>query len=418
VAAQTSGGAEEPDETTSDPEVETFPTLEELAKHWPRFRGAGGSGIAPFDEAPVSVDPESGKGILWKVKVPLSAPNSPVVWGDRVFLTGANEMKREVYSFDAKSGNLLWQEPVPTRLREPPEVMEDATGFAASTAAVDGKRVFAIFATGDLACFDFQGKRLWMKSYGPLENHYGHASSLLVYRHLLLVLMDQALEDDGKSVLVALDVRSGDVAWEAKRAVDASWITPIVAPTSQGDQVITNASPWVIAHDPLTGAEIWKADCMAGEVAPSPVYADGLVFCVNIDAELVAIRPDGSGDVTDTHIAWYGEDNLPDICSPLATDAFVFLLTSSGRLTCYDAKEGKLLWENKLKIMCNASPSLVGNHIYIFGTKGTFVVAEAAKEFKEVARSELGESVFASPAFQGGRVYVRGQEHLYCLGTP
>jgi len=403
------------------------PSPEEVAKNWPRFRGPGGLGISATANVPTSWNGSTGEGIVWKSAVPLPGENSPVVWGDRIFLTGATEDQREVYSFDTVSGKLLWRkaiENVPGSSPEPPEVLA-ATGFAASTAAVDGRRVYAIFANADLAALDLEGKQVWSKNVGPLDNHYGHAASLDTYQNLLLVLLDQATEDDGKSKLLALDGATGRVVWEAKRPVMASWSTPIVARTSKGDQLVTSSKPWVIAYDPATGSELWKADCMGGDVAPSPVFAKDLVFAVNADADLVALRTDGRGDVTETHVAWKGEDGLPDITSPLASGDLVFLLTTSGRLTCYnigDAKRSwekdydKPLWEKEFKLQCNASPSLAGSRVYIVTKKGITIMVEAAPEFKELGRAELGEDVNASPVFQDGRIYLRAAKHLYCLG--
>jgi outer membrane protein assembly factor BamB len=191
----------------------------------------------------------------------------------------------------------------------------------------------------------------------------------------------------------------------------------VVAATEKGDQLITSASPWVIAYDPLKGTEIWKAEVMGGDVAPSPVYASGLVFTVNIDAELVAIRPDGQGDVTETHVAWRGEDGLPDICSPVSNGSLIFLLTTSGKVTCYDVGSGDVVWAERIKLPCHSSPSLVENRLYIFSKKGVLVILEAGKEYRELGRHELGEAVETSPAFTEGRLYIRGHNNLYCLSS-
>jgi outer membrane protein assembly factor BamB len=209
---------------------------------------------------------------------------------------------------------------------------------------------------------------------------------------------------------------TGEPVWEAKRPVGNSWTTPIVIATPRGEQLITSANPFVISYEPSTGKELWRADCMGGDVAPSPIYAKDLVFAVNLDAELVAIRPDGVGDVTETHIAWRGEDGLPDIVSPLSDGELLFVVTTSGKVTCYDVASGEVVWAEKLKLPCNSSPSLVGKLVHLWTQKGVLLVFEAAREYKEVGRSELGEEVNASAAFAPGRVYVRGARSLYCLG--
>lgn len=396
------------------------PGPEGIAANWPRFRGPGGLGRTSDGNTPFSWDGRTGNGILWKTPVPLPGRNSPVVWGGRVFLTGATAQKQEVYCFDAGSGRLLWRRAVDAvgpHAVEAPEVQED-TGFAAPTVATDGQRVYAIFATGTVVCFDLAGSGLWVRNLGRLVNVYGHASSLTMYRNLLLVLLDQGSADDGLSALLAIDGRTGHPVWRAPRRVPASWASPIVISTEMGEQqVITCASPWVIAYNAASGEELWRVDCLGEDVAPSPIYAGGLVFAVQEGGDLVAIRPTGRGDVTDTHIAWTGYEGLPDICSPVSNGELVFLLTSDGgMLTCYDVSDGQVVWEKNLDASFFASPSLVGDRLYLLSQKGTMFMLEAGREYKELGRAELGEPAYTSPAFVAGRIYIRGEKHLYGIG--
>jgi len=396
-----------------------YPSQEEIKKNWPRFRGPGGLGISAYTNVPSSWNGETGKGILWKTPVPLPGENSPIVWGNRVFLTGATESESEVYCFDADSGELLWQravENVPGSSFETPEVMED-TGFAAPTAVTDGQRVYAIFANGDLVCFDFDGNRVWAKSLGVPESIYGYASSLAIYQNLLLVLFDQGDAEDDLSKLIAFDSLSGRTVWETQRLVPNSWASPIVINTGEREEIITCANPWVIAYEPVTGKELWRADCLSGDIAPSPIYANGLVFATNEYAYLAAIRPGGEGDVTETHIAWKAEDGLPDICSPLSNDELVFLLASYGILTCYNTQDGSVVWEQDLEASFKSSPSLVGDRVYLMSDEGVMFIVAATEEYKELGRAELGENVHACPAFMDGRIYIRGKENLYCIGN-
>jgi len=400
-------------------EEASYPSVEELRKNWPRFRGPDGTGVAYATRVPSSWNGKTGQGILWKTQVPLYAPNSPVVWGDKLFLSGATKQKRQVYCFDAGSGQLLWQKPVEGILGsdpDPPEVME-GTGFAASTMATDGERAFAMFANGDVACFDFSGKRVWARNLGKPQNSYGHATSLALWHNLLLIQYDQAQVEDGKSKLLAVSTRSGKTVWQAaRRPVPSSWATPIAIQTPQGDQIITAANPWVIAYEAAKGTELWRAKCLAGDVTPSPTFAGGLVFAGQSGSKLAAIRPDGSGDVTATHVLWGAEDGLPDIVSPLANGDSVLVLTSEGLLTCYDAKKGEKVWEHEYDMPFSSSPSLVGDRIYLTANKGiTFIIA-AGRQYKELGKNELGEEVLASPAILEGRIYMRGKRHLFCIG--
>jgi len=397
-------------------EASSFPSAEEIKQNWPRFRGAGGSGISAYTNVPASWNGKTRQGIIWKTRIPLPGQNSPVVWANRVFVTGADRDKREVYCFDAGSGKLLWQREVRSNA-DPPDVTEE-TGYAAPTAATDGRRVYAIFATGDIACFDLSGKEVWTRSLGAPQNAYGHASSLALYKNLLLVLFDQGYSvDDGKSALHALDCSTGQTAWTTTRPVPASWATPIVAQTPDGPQIITCGSPWVIAYDPDTGAELWRADCLGGDVAPSPVAANGVVFVCQEYANVAAIRTDGEGDVTQTHVVWKKQDGLPDTCSPLCNGELLFLVNNTGTVTCYDALSGKKVWEREFETEFNSSPSLVGDKVYLMDTQGVMYIFEAAREYREAGRAQLGEESNACPAFVDGRVYIRGKEHLYCIGA-
>jgi outer membrane protein assembly factor BamB len=407
--------------------IQTYPSQEEIKKNWPRFRGPGGLGISAYTNIPSSWNGNTGEGIIWKTPIPLPGVNSPIVWDERVFLTGADEERREIYCFDANSGEMLWQravENIPFSSPEPPEVSED-TGFAAPTAATDGQRVYAIFADGDLVCFDFNGKQIWSRNVGPFDNMYGYASSLAMYKNLLLVLLDQGQAEDELSELIAVEATTGRTIWSARRPVPNSWASPIVTDNGEREEIITCGNPWVIAYEPTTGKELWRVECLGGDVAPSPIYATtggdarttGLVFVTNAYEVLAAIRLGGQGDVTDTHIVWTAEDGLPDICSPLSNGELVFLLETYGLLTCYDARNGTKVWEEDLVETFKASPSLVGDRIYLMTEDGIMIIIKADREFKEIGRCELGEAANASPAFMDGRIYIRGEENLYCIAN-
>ena len=338
----------------------------------------------------------------------------------RIFLTGADEQQRKVFCYEAKTGKLLWQRDVPsTAESRKPVKLNDDTGYAACTMAGDGRYVAAIFANGDLAAYDLDGKLAWSQSLGIPDNAYGHAASLSIYKNLLLVPFDQATPKAARSKLRALDIANGHAAWEQVRTVASSWTTPIVIRAANREQVVTVASPWVIAYDPAAGKELWRVKCSQGDAAPSPVLAGNAVIAsVNDSAPIMAIRADGSGDVTASHVLWKGEDNTPDICSPLATEEFVYLLTTEGMLTCYDAKKGDKLWEEDLNdFKCKASPSLVGKQLYVFGEAGKCWILEPSRSgVKRVRQTDLGEGCVACPAFQDGRMFLRGKKNLFCIG--
>ena len=403
-------------------DLSTYPTAEEIKKNWPRFRGPGGLGISAYDNLPTVWDAGSGKSIVWKTPVPLPGHNSPVVWGERVFLGGADKKRREIYCFDAKTGKIVWThhaKGTPASNAKPPEVHTD-TGFAAPSITTDGRRLVAWFANGDVVCLDLNGRELWARGLGIPENTYGHATSPIIYKNLLLLKFDQASAGDGKSKAMALDSTTGKTVWEKPRKVPNSWSTPIVISHGGRDQFITTADPWVTAYSPADGAELWRAECLSGEHGISPVFAAGMVQTGNEYCCWSAVKPDGSGDVTKTHVVWTAEDGLPDTVSPLANDEFLLLMTAYGLITCYDAKTGDMLWEEDLEAEVTSSPSFVGKNVFVFGkTKdGKCWVIEPTREAcKRVSECSLGEPCVTSPAPQDGRFYIRGDKNLFCIGN-
>lgn len=417
---QTAPAAGAPAVAAAVPAADDFPTPAELAANWPRFRGHDGSGSSTLTDLPESWDIPSGKNLVWKTPLDLAGKNSPVVWGNRVFTTGADIKHRELYCHETATGKLAWKAPVTTpqsERAEELEVMED-TGYAAPTAVTDGRRVFAIFANGDVGGFTVAGKPLWVRSLGAPENMYGHAASLALWRDVLIVVWDQAAADDGKSKILGLDANTGKTTWETPRAVANSWVSPLVIEVKGTPQVITSADPWVIAYNPQNGKEIWKANCMEGDVAPSPVYFNDLLYVACDRTCIAAIRPDGTGDVTETHISWRQEDaGLPDTCSLLCDGPRIYTLVF-GVLYAFDALTGKALWEHDLEQQFEASPSFFNGHLHLLTTKGVWIIGTAdAEGFKETSRNQLGEPAGASPALMPGRIYLRTNKNLYCIGS-
>ena len=394
------------------------PTPKEMEAQWPAFRGYDGSGVTRAADVPRSWNGETGENIAWKTKIPLPGTNSPVVWADRLFLTGADSRREEVYCNDAESGAMVWKKGLVVigPRSEPIEPMED-TGFAAPTAATDGRYVFVMFASGRVAAFDFEGRQVWLKSLGPLDNTYGHSSSLTLFNDRVILQLDHGYADKPAARVLALDAKTGKTAWETPREVDSSWASPAVVRTPSGPQLLLSATPLAAAYDPVTGEEIWRADVIYGEVAPTPIHHAGLAFFAQEDIGLVAIRTDGKGDVTTSHVEWTVPGGAPDVTSPLCDGDRIYMITTSGTLSCIRAETGVIVWEQELEAEFYSSPSMAGGLIYLTDMNGETLTIEPADEFREVSRSPLGERVDASAAFGPGRIYLRGKDHLFAIGV-
>lgn len=393
----------------------TLPELEPcippgLEAEWPRFRGPAGNGV-------VSAQPPlPGKGlkVLWKTKVPLPGWNSPILVKGKVLLAMADATRREVAAFDAGTGALLWRTPIPYQ-GPAPKVYGD-TGYAPSTMASDGDRAYAIFPDGLLAGVDLGGEVLWTRSLGPLENTYGHASSLLCHGNNVVVQLDQGTDpEERKSRLMLLDGETGRTVWQVERAVSASWATPVLLRVGTRELLVVLAPPRICAYDPPTGREVWRVEGLGGEPAPCPAFDRHRVYAGNLGSYLFAIDPSGEGDITRTGVLWDTSDFLPDIVSPLAFQNRVFLVGPDGTLASLRAKDGTLEWEHRIGTT-KASPTAVGEDIWLVTDSGRLVVFRPGETYRELGSLELGEVVRASPAFVGDRVYVRSQEHLICLG--
>ena len=392
-----------------DSSASDFASMEEMRENWPGFRGPEGNGVAVDADFPTEWDGPAGDNILWKIPIPHPGYNSPIIWEKKIFLSGADRNTQIVYCFDADSGDILWQtelNDIPGSPERRPSVGDD-TGYAAPTMTTDGERVFVIFATGDIACLDFEGKRIWAKNLGMPDNHYGHSSSLITYQDLLIVPFDQ--NTGGR--LLALRARSGDVVYDQPRDAEISWASPLLVDTGDRMELILNSAPFVMSHDPRTGNELWRVKCMLGEVAPSPAYADGMVFAVNDYARLVGIK------LTETpEVVWEYIDDLSEVSSPLATKEFVFMAASFGTLSCFDSKTGERYWFHDFDEGFYSSPILVGDKVYCMDMFGVMYIIKAQEKFELISQNELGEHAMTIPAFMFNRIYIRGEKHLFCIG--
>jgi outer membrane protein assembly factor BamB len=382
---------------------------EDFRKNQAVFRGYMGLGISYHRNIPVNWDGPSGQHIRWKVAFSKPGFNSPVIWGDRIFISGGDNTSRVVACYNRNTGRLLWEKEVKDIPGSPatmPKVTDD-TGLAAPTMAVDGKRVYAIFATGDIIAFDMDGNRVWARNLGVPNNHYGHSSSLQVWENKLVVQYDT----NTKGRMLALDTSTGNTIWDVDRPVHVSWSSPALIEVDGKIQVVTSADPYVAGYDLETGAEMWKVAAMMGEVAPSVAYDDGLVFATNEYARLVALKPEPGSE-----FIWERDEYLAEVASPVAYNGLLYLATSYGVLVCYDAKTGEKYWEKEFNKGFWSSPEIADGKLYIVDEGGVTHILKADRTGTVIAEPALGERVFALPVFADGALYLRGERDLYCIG--
>jgi outer membrane protein assembly factor BamB len=397
------------------------------AHDWPRFRGPDGNGLVKAGDWPRKWDAATGDHIVWKTPVPMPGNSSPVLWGDRLFLTGANAHQQEAFCFSRASGKLLWQTPIfAARGNVKPEDIKPlpVTGYASPTPATDGARLYVTYASADIAAVDYDGRVIWARNLGKPENaedsSYGRATSLLLYKDKVIVQFDRGMEPtDGLSALLALDAKTGKTVWGTPRPVRRCWCTPILIAVAGRAELVANGSPWIIAYDPENGKELWRCAGMKEDVAASPTFADGLVYVTNDHAKVFAIRPapNEQGDVTATNIVWTAEEGLSDAPSPVCDGRFFLQANSSGLLTCYDAKSGKLFWKEVLNGAVWASPTLAGGWACVPSEDGNVYLFPLADQFGPVTACKLGEPLLSTPAFADGCIYFRGEKTLFCVGA-
>lgn len=386
-----------------------FPSIAEIKKNFASFRGFGGNGISYHKNIPTKWNGKTGENILWKTEIPLKGYNSPIVWGDKIFLAGADNNKREVYCLNRNTGKFIWKalvDNIPGSSNKSPKVTDD-TGHSAPTLVTDGKNVYAIFSNGDIVAYDFEGNRIWAKNLGLPNNHYGHSSSLMMHKNMVIVQFDMK----GSAKIMALSSNSGNIVWSTKREDKISWASPIVVSTGKQTEIILVSEPNVASYDADSGKELWKINCMYGEVGPSCAYADGIVYALNEYAVLVAIKAGKTPE-----ILWEGDEYLSDVPSPVATDKYLFVVTSYGVIACYDAKKGTQYWEQEFANGFYSSPILVDGKIYVIDRKGIMHIFKADKKYTSVGTAELGEKSDCTPAFMNGKIYIRGEKNLYCIG--
>ena len=376
--------------------------------NFPYFRGQDGHGFAGGSGYPTDWDGESGKNIKWKTVIPKDGKSSPVIWDDRIFITGAEGNACEVYCLDKKSGEILWTAPATGIQGEPSEVpeMDHDAGMAVATVAANGKSVCAIFANGNLICLDHKGRQKWVKNLGLPQNTYGFASSLIMYEDNLIV----QYESSTRLSLIGIDIESGEERWETVRTGRPAWSSPILAYFNGKPQVILNGNPNVTSYDAVTGKELWAVECLLGDVGPSLAVNSTMAYAVTDYDKLSAVRA-GTG----ASIIWQDNTFTPDVSSPVATEEFLFLSTGNGDIACYNAVKGDTLWSRFKNEPFYASPMIADEMVYFLDRSGTMHIVKAGGEYNLISEPKLGEMADCTPAFSDKDIFIRGRKNIYCI---
>lgn len=426
------------------------------AQHWPSFRGPYATGIAEGHPTPVAWDAEKGVNILWKTPIPGLSVSSPVVWGDRIFVTTAissdpnakfrhglygavepsNDLSKHswrVYAIDRGTGKILWErvahEGVPRSKRHP------KSSQASPTPATDGKYVVAWFGSEGLHVFDFEGNLLWKKDFGTQsagwfydpDYEWGVGSSPIIYKDTVILQCDV----QQNSFIAAFRLKDGAEVWRTSRDELPSWGTPTIVESKGRAELVTNATNFIRAYDPATGKELWRLGRNSEITATTPFAGNGLVFVVGgypPIRPIYAIRPGGAGDLslkdgaaTNDFVAWSKREGGSYLPTPLVYGDHFYIVQNNGILAVYDVKTGERLYQQRVGDKpgaYSASPIAADGKIYFTSEDGEIFVVKAGPKYELISANPMGEVLIATPAIAQGVLYVRGLKHLYAIAAP
>jgi outer membrane protein assembly factor BamB len=425
-----------------------------MAANWPQWRGPSGLGVSTESGLPVTWS--AGENLAWSVALAGSGSSSPIVWNNRVFVTSqvgvarrrdgshptlarddaalvareraiggqrgnptgaAGPIELVVESFNRADGRRLWEHRL--QAEGPFPELHEKHNLATPTPVTDGRYLYVWFGTGQIAALDSSGARVWMrhlgKEYSPFDVSWGHGSSPVLYKDLVILLCDH----QSASYLLALDARTGAQRWKADRGAGrVSFSTPLLVPGAAGDELVVNSSERIDAYDPATGRLLWYADAPRQTPVPSAVFHDGVIYMTRgyRNSPYLAIRPGGRGDVSASHVLWRAPGGGSYVSSLLYYDGLLYLTNDVGVLTCADATTGARVWQARLDGVFFASPVGADGKVYFVSETGETIVVRAGRTPEILARNDLGERLVASPAIAGGRIFLRSDARLFAIG--
>lgn len=396
------------------------------AEDWPGWRGPRGDGTSVETDIPTEWDAASGKNIVWKTAIAGQGYSSPIITGDRIFLTACDEATRQrlLHCVDRETGNSIWTRSV---LEAPLEGMHKLNSRASGTPVTDGRHVFVTFFRTDddsrergepgemvVAAYDFAGNEQWLTTVGAFSSVHGYCTSPVLFEDLLILNGDH----DGKSYLAALDKRSGELVWKTPRVHQTrSYVTPLLREVDGTMQAVMTGSKRIAGFDPRTGERLWWIEGPTEQFVASMVD-DGENFYLTAGYptyHVMSIRADGQDDVSETHVNWHVTDAKSYVPSPVVANGLLFVADDRGIAHCFDCRTGERVWRERLGRHFSASLVTAAGLVYFTTDDGETLVMRASREPEIVHQNALDEPVYASPAIADGQLFIRSTEHLFCI---
>ncbi len=397
------------------------------AENWPQFRGPDHQGHSTETRLPLKWGVT--ENVAWKTAIAGEAWSSPIVWGERVFLTTAtgNGTSCRVLALDRQTGKLLWDQEV---FQQIPRLKESRNSYATPTPATDGERVYACFGDGSFAALNFAGQIVWTNRACPFYGKHGLGSSPILYHGLLIMARDGSSDGEDKklgwqtpwdqSYVVALEAKTGQERWKGRRGLSRiAHGVPCIWEHAGQAQVISEAGDVVQGFDVQTGERLWSSEVIGEGKVPSTVIGEDLVFTAGGwggKETIKAFKLGGQGDLKETNLVWQQKKGMPKVPSMIYVKPHLFALTDGGVAECLKADTGELVWQERVGGNFSASPVAAEGRLYFLGDNGETTVVEAGPEFKVLARNPLGENAQASPAISQGQMFIRTEKNLFCIG--
>ena len=388
------------------------------AEDWPQWRGPRGDGTSTETNLPLKWS--TTENVAWKVALPGRGYSSPTIWGDRIFLTTCLEnqdpVKHVTLCLDRHNGKVLWEHTLPMKL---PKLIHKRNSHASSTVATDGKHAYVTFLDAPrfiVGCYAFDGKLVWQKSPGEFHSKHGFCSAPTLYKDFVILNGDQ---DDPAAYIVALDKTTGEEKWRAKRSGTRSYTPPVVFDVHGKKQLVFSGSHGVDSYNPDDGKLIWHMDGPTEQYVASLIYHNDVLFMTYGFPKLgvMGINPDGTGNITKTHILYNEPKGGGYVPSPIARGDYFFNVNDNGIATCRECKTGKLMWLERLgQRLHSASATGWGDYIYFPDNDGNTYVIKASPTFELVAKNVTGEEINASISISRGQLFLRDMKYLYCIG--